>query len=195
MHVEEKDILGKWKEYTLTNDKNMSISVLNYGGIITKIMVPDRYGMKENVVLGYKNYKDYESNPNYFGALIGRVAGRIQDATFTLNNKSYSLEKNNGENHQHGGSDGFHQVIWDVESFQLEDKIGLNLKYKDEEGDYPGNLDVEVTYILTNNNQLCINYTAKGDKTTPIALTNHSYFNLSGNLKETVTNHHVSATR
>lgn len=191
MHVEEKDILGKWKEYTLTNDKNMSISVLNYGGIITKIIVPDRYGKKENVVLGYKNYKDYESNPNYFGALIGRVAGRIQEATFTLNNKSYSLEKNDGENHQHGGSDGFHQVIWDVESFQLEDKIGLNLKHKDEEGGYPGNLDVEVTYILTNNNQLCLNYTAKSDKTTPITLTNHSYFNLSGNLKETVKNHYV----
>ncbi|WP_369801972.1 aldose epimerase family protein [Oceanobacillus sp. Castelsardo] len=192
--MEEKDILGTWKEYTLTNNQNMSVSILNYGGIITKIIVPDQNGKKENVVLGYKHYQDYEANPNYFGALIGRVAGRIQGATFTLNGESYSLEKNNGENHQHGGSDGFHQVIWEGQTFQTEDTVGLHLKHRsrDGEGGYPGNLDVMVTYTLTSANQLVINYTAKTDKTTPIALTNHSYFNLSGNLKETVKNHHVA---
>ncbi|WP_156290647.1 aldose epimerase family protein [Oceanobacillus salinisoli] len=193
MQISEKTILGKWKEYTLKNDMGMSVSILNYGGIITKMMVPDRNGKKENIVLAYRDYQGYELNPHYFGALIGRVAGRIKGATFTLNNEYYSLEKNDGENHQHGGSDGFHQIIWETETFQQKNTVGLILKYKSKDGEagYPGNLDVVVTYTLTNDNQLRLHYTANSDKTTPIALTNHSYFNLSGNLKETVKNHEV----
>ncbi len=194
MNIETKDVLGMWKEYTLTNDRGMSVSVLNYGGIITKIIVPDRKGNHENVVLGYRDYKDYNQNPNYFGALIGRVAGRIQGASFELDNKTYNLAANNGENHLHGGPEGFHQVIWEAAPFQKEDAVGLSLTHKsmDGEGGYPGNVDITVTYTLTNENQLVLDYFASSDQTTPITLTNHSYFNLSGRLKNTVHEHRVA---
>ncbi|MDF2858072.1 MAG: galactose-epimerase [Neobacillus sp.] len=191
MNIETKDILGMWKEYTLTNNSGMSVSVLNYGGIITKIIVPDRNGILENVVLGYRDYQEYNQNPNYFGALIGRVAGRIQGASFELGNRTYNLATNNGNNHLHGGPEGFHQVIWEVVPFQKEKSVGLTLTHKsmDGEGGYPGNVDVTVTYTLTNENRLVLDYFASSDQTTPITLTNHSYFNLSGSLKNTVHDH------
>ncbi|WP_203248087.1 aldose epimerase family protein [Sporosarcina beigongshangi] len=194
MKMEITDISGKWMKYTLVNEQGMSVSVLNYGGIITEILVPDRNGKIENVVLGFKNYVDYESNQNYFGALIGRVAGRIQGGSFELNGKTYELEKNNKDNHLHGGSSGFHQAIWDVKPFQTVNTIGLMLTYKssDGEGGYPGNLDVTVTYKLNNNNQFIIDYSATSDQPTPLTLTNHSYFNLSGDLKKTVHHHYVT---
>ncbi|MEC5423463.1 aldose epimerase family protein [Virgibacillus sp. C22-A2] len=194
MNIEKQTILEKWIEYTLTNDNGMSISVLNFGGIITKIMVPDRKGNLENVVLGYKNHTDYERNPHFFGALVGRVAGRIQGASFELNGQTYSLEANDGENHLHGGTSGFHQVIWQVESFQLKNALGLKLSHQsaDRDGGYPGNLDVEVIYTWNNSNELSIDYRANSDQDTPLALTNHSYFNLSGDLKATVQNHQVT---
>lgn len=193
MKIDEINILGKWKEYTLTNDQGMVVNVLNYGGIITKIMVPDQSGNLENVVIGYKNYQNYEQNPNYFGALIGRVAGRIADASFVLDGKTYRLETNDGRNHLHGGSRGFHQVIWHTTPFQTEDTVGLKLTHNSADGEenYPGNLKITVTYTLDNYNQFTIDYTARSDKTTPLTLTNHSYFNLSGNLKKTIKKHHV----
>ncbi|WP_318615878.1 aldose epimerase family protein [Sporosarcina sp. YIM B06819] len=194
MKIEISDILGKWIEYTLVNEQGMSVCVLNYGGIITEILVPDRNGKIENVVLGFKNYVDYESNQNYFGALIGRVAGRIQGGSFELKGKTYDLEKNNKDNHLHGGSSGFHQVIWNVKPFQTVNTIGLKLTHKssDGEGGYPGNLDVTITYKLNNNNQFIIDYSATSDQPTPLTLTNHSYFNLSGDLKNTVHHHNVT---
>lgn len=194
MDINTREILGKWEEYTLKNDHGMTVSVLNYGGIITKIIVPDRDGKMENVVLGYKNYADYETNPNFFGALIGPVAGRIQDASFELNGETYSLEANDGKNHLHGGSTGFHQVIWRVEPFETDNSVGLELSHKriNGEGDYPGNLDVHVVYTLNNANQLMLDYSAKSDQTTALTLTNHTYFNLTGDLKNTVHNHHVT---
>lgn len=194
MNIETKDVLGMWKEYTLTNDLGMSVSVLDYGGIITKIIVPDRNGNRENVVLGYKNYQDYNQNSNYFGALIGRVGGRIQGASFELGNKTYNLAANNGNNHLHGGPEGFHQVIWEVAPFLTEEAVGLSLTHKsmDGEGGYPGNIDVTVTYTLTNENELDLNYLASSDQTSPITLTNHTYFNLSGSLKNTVHEHRVA---
>lgn len=188
MNIVTNEILGKWTEYTLTNDNGVSVSVLDFGGIITKIKAPDKNGALENVVLGYKDYQEYESNPNYFGAIIGRVAGRIEGASFELDGKTYNLEANNGENHLHGGSEGFHQVIWNISPFEKESESGLKLNLKSPDGDsgYPGNLDVTVTYTLNNQNQLKIDYLASSDQTTPLALTNHSYFNLSGNLKNTI---------
>ncbi|WP_170008449.1 aldose epimerase family protein [Bacillus fonticola] len=194
MNLNIKEISGEWKEYTLVNDSGMSVSVLDYGGIMTKIMVPDRNGNLENVVLGYKDYLDYESNSNYFGALIGRVAGRIQGASFELDGKTIQLAANNGNNHLHGGPSGFHRVIWDVKPFQTDDTVGLELIHRsvDGAGGYPGNVDITVTYSLNNKNQLILNYMASSDQTTPITLTNHSYFNLSGNLTNTVQDHHVT---
>src|SRR5699024_11984814 len=100
MHIDKQTVLGKWCEYTLTNDKGMSVSILDFGGIITAIRVPDHKWKTENVVLGYKNHADYEQNPNFFGALIGPVAGRIQDASFELDGKRYPLEPNEGDHHR-----------------------------------------------------------------------------------------------
>lgn len=190
MQIETKEVYN-WAEYTLTNGRGMSVSVLNYGGIITKMMVPDANGKLENVVLGYKNYQDYETNPNYFGAIIGRIAGRIQGAEFHLNGKTYPLTANNGENHLHGGPEGFHQVIWNVTPFQTDSLAGVELTYISDDGDggYPGKVEVKVTYTLNNENQLILDYFAECDQTTPFTLTNHSYFNLTGNLKNTVQNH------
>lgn len=194
MKLTTKDILGKWKEYTLTNNNDMSVSVLNFGGIITKIMVPDRSDLFSNVVLSYKDYEEYELNTPYFGAIIGRVAGRIEGASFQLDNKIYQLDANDGKNHLHGGPNGFHLLIWEVRPFQTCDKVGLELTHKsvDGEGGYPGNVEVIVTYSLNNNNQLILNYSATSDQTTPFTLTNHSYFNLSGDIKRTVHDHFVT---
>ncbi len=193
MDIMEQSVLGKWKEFTLSNDHGMAVSVLDFGGIITKILVPDREGNAENVVLGYKDKNHYDENPNFFGALIGRVGGRIQGATFEIDGVTYSLETNDGDHHLHGGSDGFHHVIWDVETFQTSETVGLKLRHTSPNGagGYPGNVDVMVTYTLNNSNELILDYWAKADQTTPLTLTNHSYFNLSGNLQDTVHHHNV----
>ncbi|MFJ7936107.1 aldose epimerase family protein [Sporosarcina sp. NPDC096371] len=194
MKIGTQDIKNNWMLYTLTNQHNMSISLLNYGGIITEINVPNRHNQFENVVLGYKNYADYENNPNFLGAIIGRVAGRIQDASFTIEDQTYAVEKNEGIHQLHGGSGGFHQVIWTVNPFQTADTVGVTLTHtsEDGEGGYPGTIKVTVTYTLTNNNELIIDYAALSDKTTALTLTNHSYFNLTGNLSATIHDHHVT---
>ena len=193
MKIEVKEILGKWKEYTLTNTNGMSVSILDYGGIITKVLVPERNGRLENVILAYRDYQEYEDNPNFFGALIGRVAGRIKGASFELDGESYSLPANDGENHLHGGPEGYHKVLWKAEPFETGQEAGLRLTHTSPDGDsgYPGNVELEVTYTLTENNELKIDYAATTDRATPIALTNHTYFNLSGNLTPMVGNHQV----
>jgi aldose 1-epimerase len=184
---------GNWKLYKLVNDHEMEVHVLDYGGIVAKIIVPDKDGKLENVALGYEDLKDYERDPNLFGAIVGRVAGRIDGATFTLDGHTFELEKNEGPNHLHGGSHGFHQVIWKAEAFESEAHIGVKLSHfsPDGEGGYPGSLQVEVIYRLNNRNQLIVDYKANSDKLTALTLTNHTYFNLTGDLKETVHNHHV----
>lgn len=194
MKIETQDILNKWKLYTLTNNNGMTVSFLNFGGIITDISVPNRHNQLENVVLGYTNYTDYEENPNFFGAIIGRVAGRIQDASFTIQDQPYSLAANEGGHHLHGADEGFHQVIWQSSPFQSDDTVGVKLNHKslDGEGGYPGTIEVAVTYTLTNNNELILDYSGTSDKTTVLTMTNHSYFNLSGNLAATIHNHHVT---
>ncbi|HJF33772.1 MAG TPA: galactose mutarotase [Sporosarcina psychrophila] len=194
MKIEIQDILSKWKLYTLVNDNGMKVSFLDFGGIITNISVPDQTNTIENVVLGFKNYADYEKNSNYFGAIIGRVAGRIQDASFTIQNQTFLLEANEGDHHLHGGSGGFHQVIWRASPFQTDDTAGVKLTHKSlgGEGGYPGTIEVAVTYTLTNSNKLILDYDGKSDETTVLTMTNHSYFNLSGNLAATIHNHHVT---
>jgi aldose 1-epimerase len=193
LKIKTEVLKNDWKLFELSNDNGMKVSVLNYGGIITNITVPDRNGKPENVVLGYKDYEDYVQNPVFLGAIIGRVAGRIAGAEFSLNGENYELEKSDGENHLHGGSKGFHQEIWDTREFQSDTEAGVELSLTRKEGvdGYPGNLDVKVTYTLTDNNSLQINYQADTDKTTALTLTNHSYFNLTGDLKGTVHDHKV----
>ncbi len=194
MHIETQNTVNDWILYTLTNQHNMSVSFLNYGGIITEINVPDRHNNIENVVLGFKNHADYERNPNFLGALVGRVAGRVQGASFTIENQTFDVEANEGAHHLHGGAGGFHQVIWATIPFQTEDTVGLALTHTsaDGEGGYPGTVEMTVTYTLTNNNELIVDYAATSDKTTALTLTNHSYFNLTGNMARTIRDHHVT---
>lgn len=178
-------------EYTLVNDSGMSVSCLNYGCIITKIMVPDRNGNIENVVLGFENLEDYIDLSPYFGSAVGRVAGRISNSQFELDGEVYRVTPNEDPNHLHGGKKGFNSVIWKTEGIETENAIGLKFFYRSLDGEegYPGNLDTTILYLLNNQNELSISYEAVTDKKTIVNLTNHSYFNLSGNLKRDCSEH------
>ncbi|MCT2538175.1 galactose mutarotase [Aquibacillus koreensis] len=196
MQIKTEDIAvadHNWKQYTLINDHNFEVSCLNLGGIITRIMAPDRNNKFENVVLGFKDYADYAKNPTFFGALIGRVAGRIDGASFELDGNTYTLPANDGENHLHGGDPGFHNVIWDVTPFEEPNQVGIVLTYTTPDGEngYPGTVDMKVTYTLDNNNAFTITYEGTSDQTTALTATNHSYFNLSGDLKADIRDHEV----
>jgi len=194
LKIKTKNIANGWQQYTLSNDQGMKVRFLNYGGIITDIIVPDRAGNMENVVLAYKDLGDYENNPNYFGALIGRVSGRIEGASFEIDGTPYTLEENDGDNHLHGGSQGFHQIIWRAKPFETDEHVGVALSHSSADGDsgYPGQLDVTIRYTLSNQNEFTITYEATTTEKTPVSLTNHSYFNLSGDAKRTVGDHEVT---
>lgn len=177
-----------FERYQLVNDKDMLVEVLSLGGVITKIITEDKNGVLENVVLSYENVQDYFENPSSFGAMIGRTAGRIGGAEFSLNGEKYTIDKNNNGNCLHGGNNSFNKKIWKVEPIEGDDYVGLKLSYtsKDLENGYPGNLDLYVYYTLNNENELKIHYTGKSDKDTIVNMTNHSYFNLSGNAKRNI---------
>ncbi|HEY6187195.1 MAG TPA: aldose epimerase family protein [Pyrinomonadaceae bacterium] len=167
--------------YTLTNAHGMEAQIMTYGGIVVSLKAPDRNGRMADVVLGYDTLDGYlKDNGPYMGALIGRYGNRIANGKFTLNGVEYTLAKNNGENHLHGGLKGFDKVVW--KGTPLRGGRGLRLTYlsKDGEEGYPGNLSVTVTYSLTNDNELRIDYAATTDKDTVLNLTHHSYFNLAG---------------
>ena len=195
-----KEFFGKTSDnvdvsqYTLKNRKGMEVSVISYGGIITSWKAKGRDGKYEDVVLGFDNLRDYENKSPYFGALIGRYGSRIKEGKFSLDGVEYNLAKNNGENHLHGGVEGFDKVIWDVEEEVDESSASLKLRYKstDKEEGYPGNLDIKVTYTLTNEDELKIRYEAETDKKTIVNLTQHSYFNLSSGLSTDVLAHEVT---
>jgi aldose 1-epimerase len=179
--------------YTLTNKQGMTLKVMNYGGIITSLTAPDKNRDFEDVVLGYDSLSGYLEDSPYFGALIGRYGNRIAKGKFSLDGKQYTLATNNGENHLHGGVKGFDKVFWNIEELSSLEGPALKLTYlsKDMEEGYPGNLQVEVTYTLTDKNELKINYNATTDKTTILNLTQHSYFNLSGNTKTDILTHEL----
>lgn len=193
MKITSEKVVNQWVEYTLTNDNGISVSFLDFGGIITKIITPNKEGKLENIVLGYKDYRKYESNPYFLGAIIGRVAGRIEQASFRLDGQDYFLEKNDGNHNLHSGSTGFHKVIWQATPFEEKNHIGVKLQHSSPhgEGGYPGNINVTVTYTLSNKNEFNITYEAVSDRKTVLTLTNHTYFNLTGDLKETVEQHSV----
>ena len=171
--------------YTLTNAHGTEMKVINYGGYITSLKTKDRTGVYEDVVLGYDSLAGYLKAPSFFGCIVGRYGNRIAKGKFTLDGKTYTLVKNNGENHLHGGTKGFDKVMWDATPSKSSEGASLKLTYlsKDMEEGYPGNLQVTVIYTLTNNDEVKIDYEATTDKKTVINLTNHSYFNLSGNTK------------
>jgi aldose 1-epimerase len=168
--------------FTLTNAQRMEVKITNYGGIITSIKVPDKHGELGDVVLGYETLDEYLRGSRYFGAIIGRYANRIARGKFSLNGTVYSLARNRGENHLHGGIKGFDKVVWQAKEISGSEGVGLELAYLSKEGEegYPGNLHARVTYILTEKNELRIEYFATTDKDTVVNLTNHSYFNLAG---------------
>lgn len=174
--------------YTLKNQKGMEVSIMTYGGIITSLKVPNKAGVSEEVVLGFNNLEQYTKANPYFGALIGRYGNRIAKGKFTLDEKEYQLATNNGVNALHGGPEGFHRVIWTAEEAKGGDNAVLKLKYisKDMEEGYPGNLTVFVTYSLNNDNSLEVLYEATTDKKTVVNLTQHSYFNLSGDFSKPI---------
>ncbi|MFC7321721.1 aldose epimerase family protein [Halobacillus campisalis] len=191
MEIKEKLLSNGWKKFTFSNNKGITISVLDYGGIITEINVPDHKGTIENVVLSYKDYDSYINDPNYFGALIGRVAGRVEGASFSLNGKEYTLDANDGDNSLHGGKQGFNKKIWEASPFQSSTDAGVVFTCESPhlEGGYPGSVSIKVTYQLNDQNQFIVDYQAISDQDTPITLTNHSYFNLSGNAKRPICDH------
>ncbi|NLO10681.1 MAG: galactose mutarotase [Clostridiales bacterium] len=179
--------------YTLTNNNGMKISFTDFGANIVSIIVPDREGNLEDVALGYKNISGYEDNKPGFGSLIGRCANRIGGAKFELNGKVYALEKNEGENNLHGGNPAYNRVMYETEVYEEEDMISLEfsrLSPHMEQG-FPGNFDITVTYSLTENNELVIEYHGVSDRDTVVNLTNHSYFNLSGHNSGSILDHKV----
>ncbi len=178
--------------YTLTNNNGVQVQITNYGGTVTSWVAPDKAGNRSSVVLGFNNLKGYLAKPPYFGALIGRYGNRIANGKFSVDGKKYTLATNNGKNALHGGDKGFDKVVWDATP-ATDSTPSLTLKYtsKDGEEGYPGNLNVTVTYTLTNEDELQIDYSATTDKATPINLTNHSYFNLTGDVGNTILNHEL----
>lgn len=178
-------------EYTITNPSGVQVSIINYGGTVTKLMVPDKKGAMGDVVLGYENLDGFlqKGNP-YFNALIGRYGNRIAAAKFTLDGKAYTLAANNNGNTLHGGNKGFDKVVWTAKKLS-DSSLQLNYLSKDGEEGYPGNLNVQVVYTLTPDNGLMIAYTATTDKATPVNLTSHCYFNLSAGADSTILNHQL----
>lgn len=195
----EKKAFGKTKEginvdqYILKNRNGMEISTINYGGIITSWKTKDRDGNYQDIVLGFDNLSEYESESPYFGAIIGRYGNRIAKGKFTLNDENYNLAVNNDENHLHGGIKGFDKVVWDTREVVDDSTASLVLSYlsDDMEEGYPGNLKVQVTYTLDNNDKLSVKYEAVTDKITIINLTQHSYFNLSADFNKNILDHDI----
>ena len=179
--------------YTLRNRNGMEVEIMTYGGIIKSLTAPDKSGTYEDVVLGFDQLSQYTENNPYFGAIIGRYGNRISEGKFSLDGTQYTLATNDGANHLHGGERGFDKVVWEASDISEKDKASLKLKYvsKDGEEGYPGNLETFVTYTLNNDNSLEVTYEATTDKTTIVNLTQHSYFNLSGNFDQDILDHQI----
>ncbi len=167
--------------YTMKNRTGMTVTVCEFGGAITEIRVPDKYGRSTDVAMGYDSLRDYVLADGYLGALVGRFGNRIAGGKFTLDGKTYTLYQNNGKNSLHGGKVGFSHRMWTVRPTDGEEpQLTLTLHSPDGEEGYPGNVDVTVTYALLAGNALSIRYEATTDQRTPLNLTNHTYFNLGG---------------
>jgi aldose 1-epimerase len=167
--------------YKLTNSHGVEVDAMSYGGIILSIRVPDRKGAIADVVLGHDTMEGYIPNPPFLGAVVGRYANRIANGMFTLDGKTYNLAKNDGPNTLHGGTTRtFDKVVWDGEPLKGKSGVAFSYLSKDGEEGFPGNLKMKVTYTLTEENELVIDYEATTDKATPLNVSQHSYFNLAG---------------
>ena len=178
-------------QFSFTTDKGTTMKCINYGCIITDLIVPDRNGKMGNIVLGFDTLEDYVKHSPYFGAIVGRIAGRIAGGRFTLDGETYQLAKNQSSNSLHGGLKGFDKVVWNYELVEKGTAAGVEFTYISHDGEegFPGNLHVTTTYLLDEDGSLEISYKAYSDQDTIINLTNHSYFNLSGDLTKDILNH------
>lgn len=179
--------------WTLRNRRGMEVRAIGYGAAITSLRVPDREGRFDDVVLGYDDLGGYIADDAYFGAVIGRFANRIRAGRFSLDGRTYQLATNNGPNHLHGGPGGFHKVPWKVDTRSGSDGPGIAFSYQSPDGEegYPGTLNVRITYRLTQQNELVVDYRATTDQSTPINLTQHSYFNLTGDPERNILGHEL----
>lgn len=177
--------------YTVTNDNGIEMRVTNYGGIIVSLRVPDAEGNLEDITLGYDSLAGYVENNPYFGAIIGRYGNRIAAGTFELDGETYTLATNDGPNHLHGGIKGFDKVVWTATPFERPNESGIVFTYTSPDGEegYPGTLEATVTYTLTDANELIFDYDATTDKATPVNLTQHTYFNLTGDPTSDILGH------
>ena len=183
--------------YTLRNDNGVEINISNYGATITSIILPNKLGELENIACGFDELQgyfseEYKANAPYFGCTVGRYCSQIKDSKFSLNGTDYDLAKNCGENNLHGGVVGFDKKIWEASIIDSADSAGVSMSIlsKDLEEGFPGDVKITVTFSLNNHNELSINYSATPDQDTPLALTNHTYFNLSG-FKSSIEDHKV----
>jgi aldose 1-epimerase len=180
--------------WTLTGRGGLVVEAITYGGIVTRLLAPDRNRSASDVVLGFNNLGSYLGGHPYFGAITGRVAGRIADAAFTLEGTTYRLARNDAPNHLHGGVEGFDKRLWSAAPVDREDGApSLRLSYHSPDGEegYPGNVRVTVTYTVTNDNAFLIESEAVSDRTTPLSLTHHSYFNLAGESSGSIADHRL----
>jgi aldose 1-epimerase len=180
--------------FTLTNTNGLEVRAMTYGGIILSLKVPDRLGALDDVVLGYDNLDGYLEETPYFGALIGRYGNRIAGGRFTLDGTTYPLAVNNGANHLHGGDRGFDKVVWDATPVASDEGVAVRFSRVSPDGEegYPGTLSVQVTYTLTDDNELIFDYQATTDAGTPVNLTQHSYFNLAGHGNADILGHRLT---
>jgi len=181
-------------EYTLSSGNGLSTSIITWGGVVRTLLAPDREGRLGDVVLGFDTLEPYEDRHPYFGTITGRVANRIARGKFSLDGKEYTLAINNGPNHLHGGIDGFDRTVWRARPERTADYARIVLSHTSPDGDegYPGQVEAEVTYTVTKENALRIDYKASTTKATPINLTNHSYFNLAGHASGDVLAQHLT---
>ncbi len=177
--------------YTLVNSNGLRADITNYGGRIVSLLVPDKDGVYDDIVTGYHSIREYlDNNEMYFGTLVGRYGNRIANAQFTIDGELYSLIANNGPNSLHGGPGGFHRVVWDAELINGQ-TLKLTYLSPDMEEGFPGNLEVTVLYVLNDDNELSISYTATTDKATHVNLTNHAYYNLGGEGDRSIGDHEL----
>ena len=177
--------------FTLKISDGSELKLTNFGATVVSLKVPDRKGKIENVILGFKDFKDYENIRHFYGAIVGRWGNRIDKGKFTLNGQEYTLATNDGENHLHGGIMGFDRMLWAYEETVYKDIPAVKFSYlsKDGEEGYPGNLKLSVIYTYSEQNELGIYYKMTTDQLTVKNITNHSYFNLSGDVKDDILKH------
>lgn len=191
-HTSHGSLYGKGIYLVTLNNGKIEVSITNLGCTITAIHTPDREGALANIVAGYRHPGQYRQNDYYFGCVVGRYANRIAGGKFAIGHEQYQLSVNNGTNHLHGGVEGFHTKVWAITSFiRREKESGVMFEYLSPDGEegYPGNMRVKVKYLLDSDNRLHITYHAVADKQTPVNLTNHSYFNLTGFDTPVITGH------